>query len=70
MKIPKEFNLIWAQIDNRRKLYFGMGAAILSSVMVAFVPYIYGRLVDVAINRSNRRNENLPNGRWKINCSS
>ena len=49
MKIPKEFNLIWAQIDNRRKLYFGMGAAILSSVMVAFIPYIYGRLVDVAI---------------------
>lgn len=49
MKIPKEFKLIWAQIDSRRKLYFGMGAAILASVATAFVPYIYGHLVDVAI---------------------
>ena len=49
MKASKEIKLIIAQIGNRRKLYFGIVAAILASVMVAFIPYIYGRLLDIAI---------------------
>ncbi|TSC53280.1 MAG: ATP-binding cassette, subfamily B, bacterial [Parcubacteria group bacterium LiPW_39] len=49
MKVSKEIKLIIAQIENRRKLYLGIAAAILASVMVAFIPYIYGRLLDIAI---------------------
>jgi len=49
MKIPKEVKLVWQQIDDQQKLYLGIAAAVLASAITAFIPYIYGRLVDVAI---------------------
>lgn len=49
MQIPKEFKLVISQIENRKKLYFGIASAILSSGIIAVIPYIYGHLVDMAI---------------------
>jgi len=52
MKIPQEFKFAFSQIANRRKFYLGVALAVLASVIVAFIPYIYGRLVDAAIASS------------------
>lgn len=49
MKIPKEFKLVVSQIESRKRLYFGIAAAVFASAGMAFIPYIYGHLVDVAI---------------------
>jgi len=49
MTFSKEFKFVFLQIENRRKFYLGVALAVLSSVLVAFIPYIYGRLVDAAI---------------------
>ncbi len=48
-KKSKEFNLVISQIEDWRKIYFGITAALISAVIVAAIPYIYGRLVDIAI---------------------
>ncbi|MEK7634752.1 MAG: ABC transporter ATP-binding protein [Patescibacteria group bacterium] len=45
----KEFDLIISKIKNRRKLYFGITAALISAGIAAVIPYIYGRLIDIAI---------------------
>lgn len=45
----KEFDLILSKIKNKRKLYFGISAALISAGIAAVIPYIYGRLVDIAI---------------------
>jgi len=42
------FNLIFSQIRNRKKLYVGIMAALISAAITAAIPYIYGRLVDIA----------------------
>lgn len=47
--MKKEFDLIISKIENRRKLYFGITAALISSSITAIIPYIYGRLIDIAI---------------------
>lgn len=47
--MSQEFNFIISKIKNRRKLYFGISAAIFSAAIAAVIPYIYGRLVDIAI---------------------
>lgn len=49
-----DFDLIISKIENKKNLYLGIAAAILSSVIAAIVPYIYGRLVDVAINQNSQ----------------
>lgn len=49
MILSKEFKLVFAQINNRGKLYLGIAEAIFASLIVAFIPYIYGNLVDVAL---------------------
>lgn len=48
-KKSKEFNLVLSQIEDRKKIYLGMGAALISAAITAAIPYIYGRLVDVAV---------------------
>jgi ABC-type multidrug transport system fused ATPase/permease subunit len=45
----KEFNIVYSQIKDRQKLYFGILGALISAGITAFIPYIYGRLVDIAI---------------------
>jgi ABC-type multidrug transport system fused ATPase/permease subunit len=52
MKIPKEIKVIFDNIEDRKKLYLGTIAAVLSSAAVAFIPYIYGHLTDVAIKQN------------------
>lgn len=54
MPLSKEFKIVFSQIENRKKLYFGILAALFSSGIVAFIPYIYGRLVDIALNPSSQ----------------
>ena len=45
----REFRLIFEAIKDRWGLYLGIVAALISALIAAFIPYIYGRLVDVAI---------------------
>ena len=47
--IKKELRFILDRIKNRPKFYWGIFAILLSSSLTAIVPYIYGRLVDLAI---------------------
>lgn len=57
MTLNKELKLIFSQIENKPKFYFGVVSALLSSAIVAVIPYIYGRLTDIAI---------APNSQLKI----
>ncbi len=59
MQLPKELKLVLAQIKDRRQLYLGIAAAVLASAMTAFIPYIYGSLVDVATKPNMRLNDIL-----------
>jgi len=45
----KAFNLVISQVRDRKKLYFGIMAALIFAGITAAIPYIYGRLVDIAI---------------------
>ena len=47
--IKQELRFILSKIKNRPKLYWGVFAALLSSGLLAIIPYLYGRLIDVAI---------------------
>lgn len=47
--VKKELRFILGRLKNRLKLYWGIFAVLLSSGLTAIVPYIYGRLVDLAI---------------------
>lgn len=47
-KIPEELKVIWRQIENKRLFYFGAAASVLSAGITAVIPYIYGRLTDLA----------------------
>ena len=49
MTIPKEISLVWSKIENKKRLYLGIFAALASSAVTVIIPYIYGRLVDVAL---------------------
>lgn len=55
--LPQEFKFAFAKISDKKKLYFGIIAALFAAGIAAVIPYIYGRLVDVAI---------LPNSEIKI----
>lgn len=57
MKIPKEFKFVASYIKEHGKFYSGVVAVVLSSLIIAAIPYIYGRLVDIAIK---------PNSQMKI----
>lgn len=45
----REFNIVMSSIKDRAGLYLGIAAAVLAAALTAVVPYIYGRLVDIAI---------------------
>jgi ATP-binding cassette subfamily B protein len=47
--IKQELRFILSKIKNRPKLYWGVFAALLSSGLLAIIPYLYGRLIDLAI---------------------
>jgi len=49
----KEWHLIASSLKHPRKLYFGIFAALVGAGISAFVPYIYGRLVDIAVAPAN-----------------
>ncbi|MBI5401259.1 ABC transporter ATP-binding protein [Candidatus Wolfebacteria bacterium] len=54
MTIPKELAFLLDKIKNKKGLYVGMTAVIVASFITAFIPYIYGRLVDVAIKHNSQ----------------
>lgn len=54
MNIPKEYKLVLSKLTNRKILYLGIAAMIVASLGNSVVPYIYGRLVDVAISPHSR----------------
>lgn len=50
MKVGKQIKIFWQYLKkHKRKVYFLIFLAILSSAMDATIPYIYGRLVDIAV---------------------
>jgi len=49
MKISKEFNIFWNYISKYKKDFYKISfLAIFSSIILATIPFIYGRLVDLA----------------------
>lgn len=46
----REFKLVLRAIRSRKGLYLGIAAALISAGIAATIPYIYGRLVDIAIS--------------------
>ncbi|MEK9154933.1 MAG: ABC transporter ATP-binding protein [Patescibacteria group bacterium] len=50
----KETALILSKIKNPKKVYFGIFSALLSAAIAAFIPYIYGILVDIAITPDSK----------------
>ena len=47
--LKQETAFIISRLPSRRKFYLGISAVLLASALSAIVPYIYGRLVDLAI---------------------
>ncbi len=56
MTLPKEFYLVWSKIEDKKKVYRGITITLLVSAIGATVPYIYGRLVDLAIKPHSSAN--------------
>ncbi|MFH1129204.1 MAG: ABC transporter ATP-binding protein [Patescibacteria group bacterium] len=49
MKIDKDIKILWQYLKKyKKKAYFLICLAILSSILSAVIPYIYGKLVDIA----------------------
>lgn len=57
LMLSPEFKFVVSKIKDKKALYFGITAALFAAGIAAVIPYIYGRLVDVAI---------LPNSEIKI----
>jgi len=51
MKIDRDIKILWQYLKKyKNKVYFLIFLAILSSIFSAVIPYIYGKLVDIATN--------------------
>jgi len=54
MKIFQEPKIIWQYLRKyKRKVYFISSIAVIGSFVSAIIPFIYGRLVDIAVLRSS-----------------
>lgn len=52
MQTVKDIKILWHYLQkHKKKVYFIAFVAIMSSIIGASIPYIYGRLVDVAVGR-------------------
>lgn len=50
MQIKKDIKIFWEYLQkHKKKVYFIAFVAIISSIIGASIPYIYGRLVDIAL---------------------
>jgi len=57
MKILKDVKTLWQYLQKyKKKVYFLIFIALISSAISAIVPYIYGRLVDLATKPSTQMN--------------
>lgn len=45
----KELLVVWSNIRNKNRVIYGSVVAIIASIVAAVLPYIYGRLVDSAL---------------------
>jgi ATP-binding cassette subfamily B protein len=53
MKIDRDIKVLWQYLKKyKKKVYFLIFLAILSSIFSAVIPYIYGKLVDIATKTS------------------
>ncbi|MBU1563638.1 hypothetical protein KKF83_01000, partial [Patescibacteria group bacterium] len=53
MKIFEDSRIIWQYLSKyKAKVYFIALIALLGSFIAAVIPYIYGRLVDIAVSES------------------
>ena len=54
MEIFKDSKIIWRYLRKyKRKVYFIALIALMGSFVSAVIPYIYGRLVDIAVEESS-----------------
>jgi ABC-type multidrug transport system fused ATPase/permease subunit len=57
MQINKDIEIIWQYLRKyKKKVYFIISIALFSSIISAVIPYIYGKLVDLAIKPSTQLN--------------
>ena len=55
MQIKKDIKILWKYLKKyKNKVYFIVFMAIIASAVGAVIPYIYGRLVDIAIDEAGR----------------
>ncbi|MDP2934261.1 MAG: ABC transporter ATP-binding protein, partial [bacterium] len=55
MKISRDIKTLWQYLRKyKKKVYFIISVALFSSIISAVVPYIYGKLVDLAIKPSTQ----------------
>jgi len=53
MQINKDIKTLWQYLKKyKKKVYFLAFLAVIASVISAVIPYIYGRLVDFAVDKS------------------
>lgn len=57
MQINKDIKILWQYLRKyKKKVYFIISIALFSSIISAVIPYIYGKLVDLAIKPSTQLN--------------
>jgi len=57
MQINKDIKILWQYLQKyKKKVYFIISIALFSSIISAVIPYIYGKLVDLAIKPSTQLN--------------
>ncbi|MBU3922754.1 ABC transporter ATP-binding protein/permease [Patescibacteria group bacterium] len=55
MQIKKDIKILWKYLQKyKKKVYFIASISIVSAIISASIPYIYGRLVDEAIKESTK----------------
>ncbi len=55
MQLTKDIKIFWQYLRKyKNKVFFIASIALIASAIAAVVPYIYGRLVDLAIDRSTK----------------
>lgn len=50
----KELSVVWKNLRNKRRVIQGAIVAVVASIIAAVLPYLYGRLADIALDTQER----------------
>ena len=53
LSLKEGLKFVFEHLPSRSKFYLGVSAILISSVLSAVVPFIYGRLIDLALNANS-----------------